>query len=177
MTEPAKNYQTADKASIEGLEDLLEIVATDADSLTTDADIVVTDADNGKWVSVVKAASSLNKSERTIQRYAKCGKLESKTDETGRLMIWLTTSADILATDADSVATVADTNANVPTPADTEHLWHLLKEKDAKIEALIMRDGYMQARCEILQQELKLLTDSQHKPDWWHRFCSWFIGR
>ncbi len=177
MTEPAHNYQTADQASIEGLEDLLEIVATDADSLMTNADIVVTDVDTGKWVTVGTAASAFNKSERTIQRYAKCGKLQSKSDETGRLMIWLATTADTLATVADSVATGADKNTDVPTLADTERLWNLLKEKDAKIEALIMRDGYMQAQLETLQQELKLLTDSQHKSGWWQRFCSWFIGR
>ncbi len=62
MTEPANNYQTADQASIEGLEDLLEIVATDADNLTTNADIVVTNADTGKWVTAITAASSLNNS-------------------------------------------------------------------------------------------------------------------
>ncbi len=177
MSDTARDYQTAVQASIEGLEDLLEIMPTDDDNLATDADIVVSDADTREWCTAVMAASSLNKSERTIQRYAKSGKLRSKTDQAGRLLICLATSADNLTTGVDSVAKVGDRNANVPTNANTERLWDLLKEKDAKIEALIMRDGYMQAQYEALQQELKLLTDSQHKTGWWQRFCSWFIGR
>ncbi|MBX9941898.1 MAG: hypothetical protein K2Y32_21705, partial [Candidatus Obscuribacterales bacterium] len=161
-------------ASTEGLEDLFAEVPTSADSVASFADMHVTDADVGNWVSVIAAATALCKSERTIQRYAKQGKLQSKTDETGRLVIWLTTSVDTVATNADGLPTSAN---SVATSADNDRLWNLLKEKDAKIEALIMRNGYLQAQFESSQEKIKLLADSQHKPGWWRRFYSWFIGR
>ncbi|MBX9725090.1 MAG: hypothetical protein K2X81_27045, partial [Candidatus Obscuribacterales bacterium] len=63
-------------------------MATSADSVAKSADTVgevadkVTElADSGKWITAIEAAGSLKKSERTIQRYAKSGKLRSKMDE------------------------------------------------------------------------------------------------
>ena len=79
---------------------------------------------------------------------------------------------EVLPTGADSVATSAD---SVATGADTERLWNLLKEKDAKIEALLMRNGYLQSQVETSQEAIKLLTDSQHKRGWWAKFSSWFF--
>lgn len=180
-------------ADTSGLEDIFEvmptgadIVASTADNLATAAAVDATSADSGEWITVIEAASSLKKSERTIQRYAKGGKLRSKIDESGRLLIWSATSADNVATVADNVAEVADSVAevvdsvaevadSVATPADNENLWKLLKEKDAKIEALVMRNGYLQAQFETSQEAIKLLTDSQHKPSWWTKFSSWFF--
>ena len=82
---------------------------------------------------------------------------------------------EVLPTSADSVATDADSAKSVATGADTERLWNLLKEKDAKIEALLMRNGYLQSQVETSQEAIKLLTDSQHKRGWWAKFSSWFF--
>lgn len=147
---------TADVKDIEIFE-----VPTIADNLTTVADSI------SEWVTSSEAASRLKKSERTIQRYVKKGKLYAKTDESGRLLIGLTTSAD-------NPPTYADTDANLATSVVSEQFWSLLHEKDAKVEALIMRNGYLQAQLEASQQTIKLLTDSQHKSKWWQRFGSWF---
>jgi hypothetical protein len=168
MSATARDYQTPEPANTEGLDDLFEVLPTSADS-------VATDADSGEWITVAEAASSLKKSERSIQRYAKSGKLRSKTDESGRLLIWSATSADIFIACADNVATDADSAKSVATGADTERLWNLLKEKDAKIEALLMRNGYLQSQVETSQEAIKLLTDSQHKRGWWAKFSSWFF--
>jgi len=161
MSDTARDYQSTNAATTDGMEDLSDVVPTSADRSMADADIVATVNDSGSWVAVVDAASSLRKSERTIQRYAKCGKLRSKTDEFGRLLIW--------------VPTIADSKINLETSANNQHLWNLLKEKDAKIEALLMRNGYLQAQMESSQETIKLLTDSQHKPGWWAKFSSWFF--
>ncbi len=167
--EPAREV-LPDSVSIEGLEEVFEVLPTGADALATDAVSVAPTADSGEWVTVIEAASLLKKSERSIQRYAKNNKLRSMIDESGRLMIWL-------ATDADKVATTADSAVTVATSADNERLWNLLKEKDAKIEALLMRNGYLQSQVETSQEAIKLLTDSQHKRGRWHSFWSWFTGR
>lgn len=186
MSDTARDYQTIDAAAVEGLEDLFENLPTGADNVATDVEIVPTRADSDKWVPVIVAASSLMKSERTIQRYAKQGKLQSKTDETGKLLICLPTVADNLASPADTVAEVADIlptlGNDVATAADSEiisetvRLWDLLREKDSKIEALIMRNGYLQAQLESSQEQIKLLSDSQHKAGWWTRFKKWCAG-
>ena len=192
MSDTARDYQCTSAATTDGMEDLFDVVPTSADRSLVDADIVATVNDSGSWVAVVDAASSLRKSERTIQRYAKCGKLRSKTDGFGRLLIWLPTTADSsitvtdhVATTADSnsglttsvgrVATIADSKINLETSANNQHLWDLLKEKDTKIEALLMRNGYLQAQAESAQETIKLLTDSQHKQGWWAKFSSWFF--
>jgi hypothetical protein len=182
MSATARDYQSPEPANTDGLDDLFEVlptgadsVATGADSVATGADNLATDADSGEWITVAEAASSLKKSERSIQRYAKSGKLRSKTDESGRLLIWSATSADIFIACADNVATDADSAKSVATDADTERLWNLLKEKDAKIEALLMRNGYLQAQVETSQEAIKLLTDSEHKTGWWAKFSSWFF--
>lgn len=194
MSDTARDYQTIDSASTEGLDSLFKAVATDADSLLPESDDFATTADSGTWLAVTDVASIKRKSERTIQRYAKQGKLISKVDESGKLLIWMPTTADIILSSPETVATGADadqalndhvvTNAdkngaaakNVATSSETDRLWQLLKEKDAKIEALVMRNGYLQSQADTAQETIKLLTDNQHKTSWWARFSSWFFG-
>lgn len=192
MSDTARDYQTIDAATTSGMDDLFDVVPTSADSFSLDADTVVTVSDSGSWVTVIEAASFIKKSERTIQRYAKGKKIKSKTDEFGRLLIWLPTNADIPVTSISTVATIANNNPSVATRfedvatradsssdaatvSDSQRLWDLLAEKDAKIEALLMRNGYLQAQMETSQETIKLLTDSQHKPGWWAKFSSWFF--
>lgn len=186
MSDTARDYQTIETGSAEGLDALFDVVATTADELLAESESVATAADTGAWLTVSEAASAMRKSERSIQRYAKSGKLRSRTDNSGRLLIYLPTSADTFITPADIVATVADNHQEAPTlmagvatsatTAENQRLWDLLKEKDAKIEALVMRNGYLQAQAENAQETIKLLTDSQHKSGWWAKFSSWFLG-
>lgn len=193
MSDTARDYQTTEAASIEGLDGLFEDVATSADSLPFESDDFATTADSGTWLAVTEVASIKKKSERTIQRYAKQGKLTSKVDESGKLLIWMPTAADIVLSSPEGVATVADTDQvlktgvatdadkngagdkNVATISETDRLWQLLKEKDAKIEALVMRNGYLQSQADTAQETIKLLTDSRHNSGWWARFSSWFF--
>jgi len=37
------------------------------------------------------------------------------------------------------------------------------------------RNGYLESQAETKDQQIKLLTDSQHKGGWWARFSSWFL--
>ena len=138
-------------------------VPTIADNLTTVADTI------SEWVTSSEAANRLKKSERTIQRYVKKGKLYAKTDESGHLLIGLTTCADNLPTHAD-------TDANQSPDVVSEHFWRLLHEKDAKVEALIMRNGYLQAQLETSQQTIRLLEDKQ-KVAWWRHLWKRISGR
>jgi hypothetical protein len=51
-----------------------------------------------------------------------------------------------------------------------------------KLEGATYRIGYLESQLEerqkeieLHQQQIKLLTDSQHKPSWWAKFSSWFF--
>jgi excisionase family DNA binding protein len=37
------------------------------------------------------------------------------------------------------------------------------------------RNGYLESQTEIKDQQIRLLTDSQHKIGWWAKFSSWFF--
>lgn len=193
MSDTARDYQTIEDASTEGMDGLFEAAATTADSRPSESDDVATIADSGIWLTVTEVASIKKKSERTIQRYAKQGKLISKADESGKLLILMPTDADIVLMSPENVATIADTDSApttrvatgadrsaegdnpVATSSEVDRLWQLLRDKDAKIEALILRTGYLQAQADTAQETIKLLTDSQQKTGWWARFSSWFF--
>lgn len=68
MSDTARDYQTNDAATTNGMDDLFDVVPTTADSSSSDADTVATVSDSGSWVTVIEAASFVKKSERTIQR-------------------------------------------------------------------------------------------------------------
>jgi excisionase family DNA binding protein len=50
-----------------------------------------------------------------------------------------------------------------------------LDSRDHHLQAANYRIGYLEAQLEAERQQVKLLTDSQHKPGWWARFSSWFF--
>ena len=59
-----------------------------------------------------------------------------------------------------------------PTNAAVVDVDELLR----KLEGATYRIGYLEAQLEAERQQVKLLTDSQHKPSWWSKFKSWFLG-
>lgn len=51
------------------------------------------------------------------------------------------------------------------------------QELSSKLESLTYRNGYLEAQAENHKEQIKLLTDSQHKQSSWSRFWSWFTGK
>lgn len=175
MTKLAQNYQKFAPSTVDGLEDIFDVVPTDADINTTDAD-------SGKWFTTAEAVSRLKKSERTIQRYAKAGKLQSKFNLDGKLMVFVATDADIETTSADTEIRLTAPADNLPTPADStnsdsqKHL-DLIRELQTKLESLTYRNGYLESKLEEKESQIQLLTDSLYKPSRWVRFTKWFLGQ
>ncbi len=73
----------------------------------------------------------------------------------------------------------------MPTSTDTPSfgLVNRIQELEQKLEGATYRNGYLEAENDGLKallgakdSQIKLLTDSQHKQGWWHRFGAWFIG-
>jgi len=72
---------------------------------------------------------------------------------------------------------VASSSRSVNQVSDLDKLLTLIQEKDRQLQAATFRNGYLEAQLEGKEREIKLLTDSQHKPGFWHGFWSWFTGR
>jgi hypothetical protein len=68
------------------------------------------------------------------------------------------------------------------SPDSVTRLLDLVEKQSAKLEAAAGQIGYLQAQLEtqtkllqVKDDQLKLLTDSQHKRGFWARFGSWFV--
>ena len=208
MSNTAKDFDS-NPVDVEGLDDLYDTkISTDAanaptkndtvsavaDSETAIADRVeivddnyTTSADIIEWLPTTQAAARLKKSERTIQRYAKAGKLESKTDESGNLLIGFATLAADVATSSDSQPTQNDkaitSNDKPNTAIDKiyekviEDYQNQISSLQDKLERTTFQLGRMQSDLEHKDKEIKLLTDRKLELTGWQRFKKWFLGR
>ncbi|WP_217697627.1 hypothetical protein, partial [Klebsiella aerogenes] len=52
-----------------------------------------------------------------------------------------------------------------------------LKQAQTDLQGANWRNGYLESQVENHREQIKLLTDSQHKPKWWHRIRSWIAGQ
>ncbi len=122
-------------------------------------------------LSLAEAMLRLKLSERSIRRKLKAGKLESAKDSNGRLLIVCPALPGV------TPVILPDNAYHLPEPdkqaPDNDRLWQLVQEQASKIEILTTRNGYLQHQIESQQEQIKLLTDSQHKPSWWHKVRSW----
>lgn len=60
---------------------------------------------------------------------------------------------------------------------ELKSLLDVITKQAEKLEAASMRIGYLEARTENYEKEIKLLTDSQHKRSWWARLGGWLVGQ
>lgn len=153
-----------DMASTEGIE-LFEQTDGHAPLERVNAEFADTD-----WTPK-EAAKALGKSVRTIRRMLQDGTLKGCKIPGKRRDEWRVKPVTLSAKEPVSVP------IQKGLVSENDRLWQLLREKDAKLEALTMRTGYLEAQLELSKETIKLLTDSQHKSGWWTRFCSWFTGR
>jgi hypothetical protein len=154
-------------------------------------------------ISVDEAARLLKISSNAVCKRLRKGTLVG-TKTAGKFKDeWLVEGAgliEILNVDFSSVQDGSDENDNEErtvhdqteppdrsvqeSPDATLTLLALLEKQAAKLEAAAGQIGYLQAKMEEqnkqLEQktdQLKLLTDSQHKRGWFQKFASWFLGR
>jgi len=162
VTDKAQQIDKRDTATTEGIE-LFDI--TDGQDPTLTVEAVITASD---WTPE-QAAKALGKSVRTIRRLLQEGSLKGYKVAGRRRDEWRVKPVNVSAFES----------VNSPvTPIvrdENDRLWELLKEKDAKLEALTMQNGYLQAQLESSREQVKLLTDSQRNSgSWWDRLKSLF---
>jgi hypothetical protein len=171
MSKIANSSTKAENASVTGLE---ELFINTADQARINSHSTQDQA----W-TLTEAANAYNVTERTIRRWIKeqvvsAWKVDGPRGPEWRINSGSTMDRNLVypGSTVDLETTILpEQNASI---LEADRLWDLLKEKDAKIEALIMRTGYLQAQIENKEEHIKLLTDSQHKPSWLHRLKTLF---
>lgn len=81
--------------------------------------------------------------------------------------------------DRNHVGTILEPGSEISSrqsSGELDKLLELVQTQAQKLEAANYRIGYLEAQTQTYKEQIKLLTDSQHKPGWWVRFCSWFVG-
>ena len=195
MDNLAQNYQPLESTSLDGLEKVFEVREQDANQDDPSSSVREQDA---SWLTVEQAAQRLGISVRAVQKRLTKGALIGFKKRTNHGERWFVevreqdTSRNIQDANRDDLSSSVreqDASWNIQdanqddlsssvrelTVVEVDHRQdQLVRELLAKVEALTYRNGYLEAQLESERNQVKLLTDSQHKPKWWHRFRSWF---
>jgi len=174
---------TNDPLAIDGMEDVFAQTVHRVIDNTDDS--VHTVGTGGDLWTLNQAAEQLKVSLVTVRRRLQTGKLKGFKIEGLNGPEWRIVPPHQMACTVDdqTVQGVIDnTDHSVHTVGDhpdqvliSEHL-DVIREMQAKLEALTYRNGYLEAQLENRDSQIKLLTDTQHKRGWWTSFCSWFLG-
>ncbi len=145
------------------------------------------------YISTSSAAKLASVDSRTVRRWHDAGRVRGQFSK-GKLLIAkedierLTNEDPILSgTTGTADATVSGASGTPegeregrPGPdADMPAPVIAFSDFLDRIERLSRENGELRALLErerLETQQLRLLTDSQHKANWWQRFCSWFVS-
>lgn len=155
--------------------------------------------DQADYVPVAEAAQMLSVNRRYALRLLHKGKLCGRQDDKGQ---WFVNRASIMerldqaqpkAQEAQGQAQVevhvvqdqaqpkaqgAQDQAQSEAHDEVFEVYkEQIKELQHKLEAASYRIGYLEHERHTYQQQIKLLTDSQHKGSWWAGFRKWFFGQ
>ena len=142
------------------------------------------DAEPYELVTMAEASRRLKMPYPTLRRQVVSGKIPSAPGPEGKPLVKLTVGEQSIP-DREHKA-----NKSEQKPLPTEYsltVQRLLEQMEAernysralneKLEAANHRNGYLEARVDHQSEQIKLLTDSQHRLGFWSRFWSWFTGR
>jgi len=206
MSDTAHDYQTIKTAAIEGLEDLFVPVTTDGQaspdhSQASTSHGQTTPDQRSSALTIDEAAVILGVTPRTILR-----RLQKQSLSGFKIAGQFGPEWRVLLLHDDSAPTQASTSHGQTTPdqplttpdhinfqiisSENELVSELRRQIDAlkteleskvseaqrEIQAASFRNGYLESQLENQRDQIKLLTDSQHKPGWWARFKKWCAG-
>lgn len=134
-------------------------------------------------VTMAEASRRLNMPYPTLRRHVLSGKIPSARGPDGKAMVKLTAGEHSSSTASASVNTDEQTIVVGEFSLTIQRVLDQLEAErerslalSAKLEAASHRNGYLEAQVESHKEQIRLLTDSQHKAGWWRRFCSWALG-
>ncbi|MDP3507765.1 MAG: hypothetical protein Q8T09_07215 [Candidatus Melainabacteria bacterium] len=146
-----------------------------------------------EYLTVSALVKRLEIPRSTIYRHIQAGKYKTTIGPNGKLLVSVRQMENLgmshetgrepkIETSETIFETVIPREASLETaaiPTETVHETSLvtvdIDELLRKLEGATYRIGYLEAQLESERQQVKLLTDSQHKPGWWAKFSSWFF--
>lgn len=188
MTEAARDLNVLPATTTEGLEDFFDVEVAEGQSMAGQP--VAEGQPEGQTVTIAEAAEILGITRRSALRLVQEGKLAGAKDGQGQ---WLVKTASIqtrlhaknlTSSQIQPVAVELAEGHGQGWPAGQDQgQQEIMKELLAKLEVLTYRNGYLESQLREREndlaerdQQIKLLTDSQHKPGWWSRFKKWCAG-
>ncbi len=183
MSDTARDYQTMPPATTEGLEDLFETNETVSHRgiLTETVEILGETNETPECLTVSELVRQLGIPRSTVYRHIRSGKYETVRGPDGKVRIPLRqTEIPILSHEIrDETANETVSHREILTETKNETTTGTVDVADLlrKLEGATYRIGYLEAQLAAERQQVKLLTDSQHKPGWWHRVRSWVAGQ
>jgi len=178
----AKSEESIDIVTVEGFEPLFEPGSTrtqDTPSNTSQEFVTVTSTPTG-W-TLKMASEKLGLSMNTKRKRIKDRELHGYKVIGPNGPEWrITPPTDTITNISSNTPQEFVTVTNTPTiDALLKVIENQTKQIDASAEQLKAASQvimYQKSQLEDKEQQLKLLTDSQHKTNWWRKFGRWFIG-
>lgn len=176
------DLRTTDPVSTDGLEDLLEVEAIDIKSDSPDLSYEGLDPGQDYW-TVEEASRNLSVSQRTVFRRLKKGTLSGFKVDGPFGEEWRIEPVDPGPEESrpgsdrvhDPKKEAKSTHSYIES--EIEFLRDLVKNQSSQLEAASNVIVYMKNQLESKDEQIKLLTDSQHQSSAWRRFTKWFFGR
>lgn len=175
MSEPAGNLEVIPATSTEGLEDLFE--AEVLPGTTNPYQVGPTEG-----LPVEEAARFLGISVKTVKDRLRKGTLTGfkKKNRFGeKWMVCLKRDYRVLpgTTESVQVGRPYQVGPTDEQKAVIDACKEQIKELQNKLDAAAYRVGYLEHERETHLEQIKLLTDSRHKPGWWARLRKWCAGQ
>jgi len=181
MSESARDLKVLPATTTEGLEDLFDVEVDEGPAMARP--LVADD----QVMPLGGAAEMLGITRRSALRLIQEGKLAGAKDGHGQWQVKTDSIESRLqnknqtASEIQQVAVeVADGHLHAWPGGQAEGQQEIMRELLSKMEALTYRNGYLESQLqererdiEERDQQLKLLTDRQHKPGLWGRFKKW----
>ena len=172
MSDTARDYQTIELASTEGLDAIFDSAHVPADANPSQ-----------EPVPVDLAAKLLGSSVNALKKQLRKGNVIGHKLDTKHGSKWFVEPSELsrlAPTDANLCQAPVTTcsviqSEPVPTSVETDEHLNYIQELQLKLEGATYRIGYLEAQLENERAQIKLLTDSQHKGGWWAKFSSWFF--
>jgi hypothetical protein len=200
MSDTAHDYQTTSAATTDGMDDLFGQGLAENQKAKPQGSAAAAGHDLGSadglasWFSIEDASRRLGISKNAIQKRLKRGKLIGKKTSGPFGDIWLvdlSSENQVLEIQFENQEDSVDAEEAKPSGSasngeelkgsakglasrtEVDFVWQM--ELLSRVERLSLENGQLKALLHEREKEVKLLTDSQHKPGWWTRFSNWFL--
>lgn len=196
MDNLAQNYQTT-SATVQGLDALFETTETPSQNeilSETNENVAETQNETSESLTVSEVVKRLGIPRSTVYRHIQSGKYQGVRGADGKVRIPLrqVETADLSHETLCETGNETVSHREIAGETENETVSHCeiltgtinetvaetldIKGLLTKLEAATYRIGYLEAQLEAERQQVKLLTDSQHKPSWWQWVKSLFWG-